>query len=196
MNNEKIKENEERICELLYSTKRRGMENLIEHMKKYGFFTAPCSGQYHLSEEGGLAEHSLNVYEYADKLADAFSYKNKESLIISSILHDLGKMGMYGKPNYVPNYVRSKKKNPETGDYDIVVSEAKPYSTNKDLLYIPHEMRSLEIAETFIYLKEEEAHAIFFHNGKYTHTGYDLTETPLQMIIHFADLWVSRTVEV
>jgi hypothetical protein len=62
-------------------------------------------------------------------------------------------------------------------------------------LYIPHEVRSVKIASRFIHLTEYEEHAIYYHNGKYTHTGYDLKETPLQMLLHFADLWCSRVLE-
>ena len=52
----------EKIIELLRSTKRAGMDKLIEHMEQNGFFDAPCSTRYHLAKDGGLAEHSYNVY--------------------------------------------------------------------------------------------------------------------------------------
>lgn len=58
----------EKIKELLLSTGRKGMDKLIEHMENEGFFTAPCSTRFHLAEEGGLAEHSFNVYENALKM--------------------------------------------------------------------------------------------------------------------------------
>ena len=74
-------------------------------------------------------------------------------------------------------------------------SEDKPFKTNPELMYVPHEVRSIAIAERFISLTEEEEHAIYYHNGKYTHTGYDLKETPLQMLLHHADMWASRYVE-
>ena len=51
---------------------RRGksdFDGLIKELEKGGFFTAPCSTQYHLCKEGGLLEHSLNVEEVARKLA-------------------------------------------------------------------------------------------------------------------------------
>ena len=54
-----------RIRDLLLSTERPGMENLIEYMEDAGFFTAPCSTSHHLSVKGGLAEHSMNVYKVA-----------------------------------------------------------------------------------------------------------------------------------
>jgi putative nucleotidyltransferase with HDIG domain len=164
---------------------KAGIENLIAYMEEGGFFTAPCSGQYHLCKEGGLLEHSLNVWNYMCKLNESLGANiPKRSLILCGLLHDLGKMGDYGKENYVPNILKSGK-----------VSDTKPYETNKDLLYIPHEVRSIAIAERFIALTEEEEHAIYYHNGKYTHIGYDLKETPLMLILHFGDLWSSRILE-
>lgn len=59
----------DRIKTLLLSTKRQGMEALIDHMEENGFFTAPCSTSHHLSKEGGLAEHSYNVYCVAKDLS-------------------------------------------------------------------------------------------------------------------------------
>lgn len=55
--------NEARIKELLKNTGREGIDDLISYMEENDFFTSPCSTRYHLAEEGGLATHSLNVYE-------------------------------------------------------------------------------------------------------------------------------------
>ena len=180
----------ERFTDLLHSTLRDDIDLLIGNLDRMGFFNAPCSGGHHLSEYGGLLEHSLNVCEIARKIAFSVGYSNEDSVIIASLLHDVGKCGDYGKQNYVENYLKTRDKegNPKR-------SETKPFVTNKDLLYIPHEVRSISIIRQWFSLTEEEEHAIYYHNGKYTHTGYDLKETALQMIIHFADLWCSREVE-
>lgn len=186
----------EEIISLLESTGRKGIELLIGHMELSGFFDAPCSGQYHLCKEGGLAEHSLNVYQTMYKINEALGCPaDRNEVIICSLLHDLGKMGDHFKPNYVENLVKSKTKNKETGEYDMVRSTAKPYSTNKDLLYIDHEIRSIAIAERFIYLSEEEEHAILFHNGMYSNLKYALKETPLMLLLHYSDLWCARVIE-
>ena len=42
--------------------KRKGADKLLEYLKKSDFFTAPCSTRYHGAYEGGLVEHSVNVY--------------------------------------------------------------------------------------------------------------------------------------
>ncbi len=191
----------DRIIELLQGTDRDGMNNLIKCMDENGFFTAPCSGQYHLCKEGGLAEHSLNVYnimtnftfavygENMDATKNGYDFLN--SVIITSLLHDLGKMGQFGKSNYVPNMIKDRKTK------ELVQSEKKPFETNKELLSIPHEIRSIQIATQFIQLIEEENFAILYHNGMYSDLKYQLNgkERPLQMLLHFADMWASRVIE-
>lgn len=191
----------QKIIMLLMSTNRPGMEKLIDHMEEIGYFEAPCSGGNHLAKEGGLAEHSWNVNGIMCAMQETVISGDCEipdySITICSLLHDLGKCGDYGKPNYVENYVKSRKKD-ENGEYPMVRSEKKPYVTNKDLLYIPHEIRSVTIAKRFIYLTEEEEFAILYHNGLYGSLKYDIQgkETPLYLLLHFADMWASRVVEI
>jgi len=185
--------NKELIIGSLKSTKREGIEDLIDYMEEIGFFTAPCSGGNHLCKEGGLVEHTANVLRLAEKLCVAFyGGKNmtdelRNECIISACLHDLGKCGQFGKSNYVPNILKSGKP-----------SDSKPFKTNPDLLYVDHEIRSVAIAQMFIDLTEQEQFAILYHNGLYGPLKYSLQgkETPLYMIIHFADMWASRVVEV
>lgn len=192
----------QRIKDLLLSTKREGIEELISAMEEGGFFEAPCSGAYHLCKEGGLAEHSLNVYENLSRLSAGMGAGvDRDSIIICALLHDLGKMGDHGKPNYVANYVKSKTKNKETGEYDMVISSAKPYETNKELTYEEHEIRSLLIAERYIHLTEDEETAILHHNGLYgkldsSFGNANYCKTKLAFLLHTADMWCSRFVEV
>lgn len=191
--------NRERIISLLRGTNRAGIDNLISWMDENGFFTAPCSGSHHLAVEGGLARHSLNVFEVmynklATELLDTEDYGlTSENIIIASLLHDLGKCGDFGKPNYVDNYLKKTD-----ADGNPVRSESKPYVTNPDLLYVPHEVRSISIASRFISLTEEEYFAILMHNGLYGDFRYSIkdNETPLYLMLHMADMWASRVLEV
>lgn len=90
----------ERFIKLLLATKIEGMDCLVEIMEEYGFFTAPCSTKYHLSKEGGLLEHSMNVFEMLTKLNEATGADlDYTDMVVCGLLHDLGKMGDYGKPN-------------------------------------------------------------------------------------------------
>ena len=56
--------NKKEFIELLEKyVKRDGIENLITYLDEQSdFFTSPASTKYHGSYEGGLVEHSLNVY--------------------------------------------------------------------------------------------------------------------------------------
>ena len=186
------------IKDLLLSTNRPGMDKLVEHMEEYGFFDAPCSTQHHLSRPGGLAEHSYNVYETAFDLSQALcDIEPKDSLIIVTLLHDIGKMGQFNKPNYVPNMLkgRATKANPNPEPYQ---STAKPYNSNPELMYVDHEVRALSIISKYIDLTEEEQQAILWHNGLYGPFKYEIQgkETPLYMILHWADMWASHVIEV
>ncbi len=184
-------DNKQYVVDSLLKTKREGMEDLIAYMEDCGFFEAPCSGSYHLACKFGLVHHTRHVMELAEKLGICLLGKTefnkiKNSIIISAALHDLGKMGQFEKPNYVENTLKSGK-----------ASDSKPYKTNPDLLYVDHEIRSVVIASMFIDLTEDEQFAILYHNGMYGNLKYALTgkETPLYMIIHWADMWAAKVVE-
>lgn len=197
----------ERVLNLLKSTKRTGMDRLIEYMEDNGFFTAPCSGGHHLAKEGGLLEHSLNVYESMEKMAAKLcgnfmeissAYRElKDSIIICALLHDLGKIGDFGKPNYVPNMIKDGRPTKAEPEQKYKQSESKPYKTNSGLLYEPHEVRSVKIASRFIDLTEDEEFAILMHNGPEGVFRYEIKgkETPLYLLLHFADMWASRVIE-
>ena len=180
-----------KITKLLLATKREGIEDLIAYLDEVDFFEAPASTQFHGAYDGALAEHSMNVLEYADKLASKWLSKEDykaiyPSIVICALLHDLGKCGQFGKPLYVPNILKSGKP-----------SDTKPYETNKDLMTLPHEVVSCIEATKFIDLTEDEQRAIAWHNGLYGTFKYDIQgkETSLYMIIHFADMWASRVIE-
>lgn len=187
----------QKIESLLQLSGREGMNGLLETMNEMGFYESPCSTQYHLAYEGGLAEHSLNVYELMKSLADLlYPELPHSSIIICSLLHDLGKAGQFGKPGYVPNYTkgRATKANPNP---EPVRSASKPYASNPDLLYLDHEVRSIQIAGKYIELTEEENWAILMHNGMYGTYKYQIQgkETPLYLLLHMSDMWASRVVE-
>ena len=96
MNNNKTK-----IIELLRSTNRPGIENVIAWLDTApSFFEASAARIHHDNVVGGLANHSLNVYEHAkadwETRDDAFKTKYPlESIIISALLHDVCKKDVY-----------------------------------------------------------------------------------------------------
>ena len=95
--------NKERFIELLRSTGRAGVDNVISNLDDLGFFEAPASTVFHLNTPGGLLQHSLNVYDEAVVLAKGqaefrpeMAEKLKDdSLIIAALLHDVCKTEIY-----------------------------------------------------------------------------------------------------
>lgn len=91
------------FIELLKTTNRQGIADLVEELENLGFFKAPASTKFHLNEDGGLVQHSLNVCKAAlsmrksmieldDSLLEALP---KDSVIIASLLHDTCKADIY-----------------------------------------------------------------------------------------------------
>ena len=195
----------QRFIKLLMGTERKGMNELIAWMEENGFFESPCSGGYHLAKEGGLLEHSLNVYKAMQDIALALiglpgvlSKEQHDSIVICSLLHDLGKCGDHGKPGYVPNMVKDGRPTKAEPEQKYKQSESKPFEVNKDLYPIDHEIRSVKIASRYIELTEDEELAILWHNGLYGNFKYQIQgkETPLYLLLHFADMWASRVMEI
>lgn len=93
-----------KIIELLKATERDRIDKVIDYLEnKSDYFTAPASTAFHGNYAGGLAEHSLNVYNVAmrvkaamvemkPELADRIS---DESIAIVALLHDLCKTNVY-----------------------------------------------------------------------------------------------------
>ena len=88
----------EEFLMLLRSVNREGMDELINFIEKSDFFKAPASTRFHGSYEGGLLEHSLNVYKLlCEKVKNCPVEINvsQDSLIIIGLLHDICKANFY-----------------------------------------------------------------------------------------------------
>ena len=178
--------------ELLLSTKREGVEALLEFIRKSDFYTAPASTRFHSCHEGGLLEHSLNVYkclkekENNTMWAEVYKEIPEESLIICALLHDLCKTYFY-----VPT-----KKSRKTGR---TLSNGKPewedymgYEID-DKIPLGHGEKSVMIASKYIELTNDELYAIRFHMGwsepkeVYNAVGKAMAKHKLVLALHEAD---------
>ena len=83
----KVMRNKEECIQILRSTGRPGMENVIRQLEMSDFFTRGAGG--HHTEEGGLVQHSLEVYRIMRVIACFFP---SDSIAIVAIFHDLGKI--------------------------------------------------------------------------------------------------------
>lgn len=177
MNNKMKKQ----YIDLLLATKRKGIDNLIEWLETTDFFTAPASTNYHLSKEGGLLEHSLNVYdELLKEIVVEGLDINNSSLVIVSLLHDLC------KANYYSVSERNVKKDNKW------IKE--PYYTVNDQFPIGHGEKSVIIIQKYIELTNEEIASIRWHMGgyeskeNYSYLSKTFSEYPLALMLHIADL--------
>ena len=66
---------------------RRGADKLLEWLESTDFFIAPASTRFHAAYEGGLLEHSLNVYNVLIAKHYDPDKDNLESFTIASLLH-------------------------------------------------------------------------------------------------------------
>jgi len=93
----------DKILELLDATDREGIDEVMDWLKRSKFFIAPASTNFHGNYEGGLADHSLNVYTAAMRLrSTALSlnpsleeYLPEDSVAIATLLHDICKADVY-----------------------------------------------------------------------------------------------------
>ena len=139
--------------------KREGADKLLDFLSSSDFFTAPASARYHSAYEGGLLDHSLNVYDCLcaylnrDYAKEKFklSYSD-ETIAIVSLLHDVCKVNVY-KPGY-----RNVKN--EQGKWEQV-----PTFEFDDKLPYGHGEKSVYMISPFMKLTREEAFAIRYHMG-------------------------------
>ena len=85
---------------------REGADKLLSFLEgtHSDFFEAPASTKYHGNYEGGLCEHSINVYhclkDYLSRQRVKDTYKMKysdETIAIVALLHDICKTNIYKK---------------------------------------------------------------------------------------------------
>jgi hypothetical protein len=175
---------------------REGSEDLLNFLlsSKSDFFEAPCSTRYHLSVEGGLVEHSINVYnclkEYLNRprVKDLYGLNySDETIAIVALLHDLCKINVY-KKSY-----RNKKD--ETGKWIQVPS----YDYEDDLPY-GHGEKSVYIISGFMRLTRDEAFAIRYHMGfsdteNLRNVGAAFEKFPLAFALSTADMEATYFIE-
>ena len=190
-------DNKTRFIEIFKSSVTRpGSDRLLGYLEnKCDFFTAPASTRFHCAYEGGLCEHSLNVYDClksyleTDRAKTTFGLEfSEESVAIVSLLHDVCKTNTY-------RVSQRNVKNDETGKWEKV-----PYYDYNDTLPYGHGEKSVYIVSGFMRLTRDEAMAIRWHMG-FSGTedqklvGNALRMYPLAMALMIADCEASSFVE-
>ena len=168
---------------------RDGADKLLDYLTNSDFFTAPASARFHLAEEGGLCQHSVNAYKrlvkiVKDEYGDNSPYSN-ECLAICGLLHDVCKVNFYAV-----DYRNSK----ENGAWVKV-----PYFRVDEKFPYGHGEKSVFIISQYMRLTAEEAMAINWHMGGFDERvkggSYALSEAmakfKLVLLMHIADLEAS-----
>lgn len=207
-------ENIKRFEELMGKVNRDGMDELMKYIRESDFYSAPASTRFHLSCEGGLLQHSLNVYDcllnkakhsstWACILADA----GAEALILCPLLHDLCKTHFYAvdfknQKTYDQEKVKAAErwqvKHDNNGDF---IWETVPCYTVNDKVPYGHGEKSVMMIEQFIKLTGPERFAIRWHMGftepKELHqqVGQAMEKYPLVLALHEADQEASALLE-
>lgn len=160
---------------------------------------APASGKvhYHNAFPGGYVEHVNRVVQLAlktkvlwEEVGANIDFTDEE-IVFAALNHDLGKMGLPGKPGYIQQ--TDKWRQDKLGEM---------YGNNTDLSFMMIQDRSLFILQQAgIKLSEREYFAIKLHDGLYDDTNkpYYISFNPesklrsnIVYILHQADFLASK----
>ena len=138
---------EERIADFrsLSPLEEHTTNELVSFLNKAGFFDAPASTKYHGAYEGGLYDHSREVYKALRELTSLHNlgWERYASPFIVAFLHDLCKADQYVKT--------------ENG-----------YEYRKDCLLTGHGEKSVMICASLpLWLTMEEVTCIRYHMGAF-----------------------------
>lgn len=189
---ERIEANKKEFIELINSiTREFDKDRLIDWLEnKSDFFSAPASTKYHESHEGGLCDHSLNVYyclrnlvesyksyfTYTDENGNSVCRYDDDTLRIVGLLHDIS------KANYYERYSRNLKD--ASGNWTQVWE----YRVRDNrFIYGSDEQTAEFMVSTFIPLTVDEKIAILHKSGG---RAFDSTQTSIPTIFEHCSLAV------
>jgi HD superfamily phosphohydrolase YqeK len=163
---------------------RKGIDEFLDWLEGTDFFEAPASTKHHGAYEGGLMQHSWNVY----RLLEDSPYLGKfdeESVEIVSLFHDICKIGLYRKVADVENAAAFKWEHAKTA------------------LPLGHGEKSVHLLQRFIQLTDDEAVAISWHMGGFDQRvvggskeiGDAYSMSALALELHLADMRATYIVE-
>lgn len=192
----------ERFCTILRSTGIENIDDIINWLDELDFFNQPASARNHFNFPGGLAQHSLNVYDMAMKLRtsviearpDKEPYLAPESIAIAALLHDVCKADIYRR-------TRRKVKN-EVGQWEDVEG----YDVDYSALPVGHGEKSvMMLLRAGLDLEDDELMAIRWHMGPWDLPAQSIEmdksfrtankKSPLVPLIYTADTLAAQIIE-
>lgn len=167
----------------IYTThiKREGSAELLKWLESTDFFTAPGSTRFHDCYYGGLADHSVRMFEELTRLVKAYPELkvSAETAAIVTLLHDVCKAGCY------KTEMRNRKN--EFGQWE----KYPVYTFKEDFPFGGHGSKSVYLIQKFMKLTDEEAVCINCHMGV-ENGNYSVNDAyrayPLAFLVHTADM--------
>lgn len=165
-----------RLCEII---QRDGIEELLKWLENGDFYTAPASSRFHGAYQGGLLEHSLNVYYELQRILAAYPEIecSDETVIICALFHDFCKINFYATEKR-----NRKNENGQWESYDA-------YKIDEKYCFGGHGSKSVYLIQHFIKLTPEEAAAINSHMSAFdnANVGNTYEQFPLAWALSVAD---------
>lgn len=158
---------------------------MLNWIKATDFYSAPASTRYHESFTGGLAVHSLKVYNKMLELLalPTFSSADVASATIIALTHD------WCKINFYESYSKNAK-DEASGTWHQELA----WKVNQKGVPLGHGVSSLFLVSKFINLSAEEALALRWHMGRWNCCDIEVDELqkanqtcPLVYLMQFAD---------
>lgn len=197
-----IAQNRERFCQILRDTGVDNIDNVIAYLDELKFFEAPASARNHFNFPGGLALHSLNVYDMAMKLResvvalrpDSAELLAPESIAIAALLHDVCKADIYRRT------LRRQKNG--IGVWEDIEG----YEVDYSALPVGHGEKSvIMLLRAGLDLEDDELMAIRWHMGPWDLPAQSIEmdksyrkaqqKSPLVPLIHTADTLAAQIIE-
>ena len=176
------------LVDMLPEERKTKVKQMMEGKVGEAYFTAPASSreEFHSCYPGGLLVHSLNVVKYLLSISKSLCKERYEEsqLVFVGLFHDLGKVGDGDNEYYVPN------------PSDWHRNKGMLYEVNKACVHMPTSERGLYVLQKHgITLTPDEYLAIRLNDGQYddTNKSYRMKEPELALLLHWADMWATKT---
>jgi hypothetical protein len=134
------------------------VDSLGEHL---AMCPASSRKDFHNCAPGGLVEHSLRVLTNTMRLVKTFGWEvPKDSLIISALFHDIGKVGLVEDDGSLSDFYV-----PQTSDWHRD-KLGEMYICNKTMQFMTTSQRSVHMCQGFgLKLKKDEYLSILLNDG-------------------------------
>jgi hypothetical protein len=178
------------LCERLGDRSSSALSLVDSLGERLALCPASSKKDYHLAIPGGLVDHSLRVLRNAISYSKAFDWNlSKDSLIISCLFHDIGKVGLPENDGSFSDYYL-----PQDSDWHRD-KLGEMYKYNKEMTSMKTPQRSVFICQHYgLHLKTDEYLAILLNDGFILeeNKSYCLKEPLLAHVVMTADYISTR----